>query len=290
LIAHGTVDRLDELPDFLAKIRRGHPAPEELVREVRRRYEAIGGASPLKAICLELAKKLEASLGLPVEVAMRLWRPFPREVLEGLVARGVRRVVVVPLAQYSTKVYGDAVREAAQGLPLEIDCAADWGSEPKLVSAFAASIREARASAPEAPVVFTAHSLPASVIAAGDAYERVFRESVARVVEALGGVPHRVAFQSQGMGTGPGGRPIEWLGPDLRSTLEALAREGQKSAVVAPVGFLADHVEILYDLDIEAAGWAKELGLALHRARSLNAEAPLVEAVAAVARPLLERA
>src|SRR5690606_17878619 len=122
-------------------------------------------------------------------------------------------------------------------------------------------------------LVLTAHSLPVSVIEAGDPYEREVRASAADVASAVRGAfaEHLVAFQSQGMGKGPGGRPIAWLGPDLRATLEALAKRGILHVVIAPVGFLADHVEILYDLDIEARGWARDLSIMLYRSASLNA-------------------
>jgi ferrochelatase len=291
LIAHGTVDHLDELPAFLTKIRRGHPPPDDLVREVRRRYEAIGGGSPLLRVSNELAAKVEARLGAPTRVAMRLWKPYPREVLEALIAEGARHVAVVPLAQLSAPVYADAVREAAQGLPLTLAFADNWGSDAGLVRAFANEIAEALAGAVDPVVVYTAHSLPKSIVDAGDPYERLFRESVALVHAQIGAhVPHAVAFQSQGMGTGPGGRPVPWLGPDLRSALEEQSRAGRRAVVLAPIGFLADHIETLYDLDVEAAGWARELGLSFRRASSLDASEALADVVAAIARPLLEAA
>jgi ferrochelatase len=299
LVAHGTVDRLDELPGFLANIRRGHPAPPELVAEVRRRYEAIGGRSPLLDICRELAGKLEEKLGVPTRVAMRLWQPYPKEVLEGLVREGATRIVVVPLAQYSAKVYGEAVVAAAKELgagELEVVCADNWAQEPLLVRAYAQEIRRVLADVPAAErtkttLVMTAHSLPVAVVKAGDPYEREVRasaEAIAREVRAGGhdNLRHEVVFQSQGMGTGPGGRPVEWLGPGLKEALTAAAARGDTRVVVAPIGFLADHVEILYDLDIEAQGWARELGLTLTRTRSLNASEGLVDALAKVASAL----
>jgi ferrochelatase len=289
LIAHGTVDELDELPEFLARIRRGHAAPEELVREVRRRYEAIGGRSPLKRTCEELAKKLEARLRVPVAMAMRLWRPYPRDVLAQLASRGIEKVAVVPLAQFSAKVYADAVRDAARELPIALSFADNWGSEPRLVRAFAREVRAAIADPADTTVVYTAHSLPQAIIDAGDPYERLFRESVALVHAEVGAsIAHAIAFQSQGISAGPGGKPMPWLAPDLRSVLEDAARSSRRSVVLAPIGFLADHVETLYDLDIEAAGWARELGLTYRRSASLDASDPLVDALEAVARPLLE--
>jgi ferrochelatase len=296
-VAHGTVDDLADLPEFLANIRRGHPAPPELVAEVRRRYEAIGGKSPLNAINREIAERLEARLGMPVRMANRLFRPYPKDVLAELVAnaKGLRRVVVVPLAQHSAKVYDDAVRAAVReaGLDLDIACAPNWGRTPELIDAYARAVTRTLAEVPAAErertsLLLTAHSLPMSIIEAGDPYETEFRASAeavaARARELLPGsfVEHVVAFQSQGMSTGPGGRPMAWLGPDLRSRFDLLAEQGRKSVVVAPIGFLADHVEILYDLDIEARTWAEELGITLRRAPSLNATDGLVDALAAV--------
>jgi ferrochelatase len=295
LIAHGTVSSLDELPEFLTNIRRGHPAPPELVAEVRRRYEAIGGRSPLLDITQELASKVEAKLGLTTRVAMRLFRPYAKDVVAELVQEGVRRIVTVPLAQHSAGVYGGAMTSAAREVDagLEVLAAPNWGRTPELTHAFATVVGEALARIPpaearEAALVITAHSLPLGIIQAGDPYDRELRGSADDLVAALrsrGAVfgEHLVAYQSQGIGTG-----IEWLGPDLRTTLEALAKRGRRHVVVAPIGFLADHVEILYDLDIEARVWAEELGIVLYRSASLNAGGELVDALVRVARDVIQ--
>jgi protoporphyrin/coproporphyrin ferrochelatase len=302
LVAHGTVDSLDELPEFLKNIRRGHAPPPELLAEVRRRYEAIGGSSPLNAINREIAQRLEARLGIPVRTANRLSRPYPRDVLPELVQAGAKRVIVVPLAQHSAPIYGDSVKAAATeaSLDVEILAAPNWGRTPELTEAFARSIAAALEDVPagerdQTTLLLTAHSLPLSIIEAGDPYEIEFRASAeavaARARELSPGrfVDHVVAFQSQGMSTGPGGRPMAWLGPDLRSQLQALAARGRTTVMVAPIGFLADHVEILYDLDIEARAWADELGLTLRRAPSLNASDGLVAALAAVTASVIEQ-
>jgi ferrochelatase len=296
LIAHGTVEKLSDLPAFLQNIRRGHPAPPDVLAEVRRRYEAIGGKSPLTDISRSLAKKLEARLGIPVRLAMRLWHPYPKEVLEDLVKDGVDRVAVVPLAQHSAKVYGAAVEAAAAeiekggGPHIALACAENWGQSEKLIDAFTASTEAALSTSTSTStstptVVFTAHSLPTMIVKQGDPYESEVRASAKAIAEKLhASIDTRVCFQSQGMGGG------DWMGPDLRTTLEELANAGgKKSVLIAPIGFLADHVEILYDLDIEAMGWAKDLGLSLTRTQSLNDGDALVAAVESVARPLIER-
>jgi len=287
LIAHGTVESLDDLPEFLANIRRGHAPPPELLAEVRRRYEAIGGRSPLLDICRDVAAKLEAKLALPVRLAMRLFHPYPAEVLADL---DVDRLVVVPLAQHSAAIYAATVRAAVKDRPIEVLAANNWGQTPALTRAFADAVLAALpadADPDTTALVLTAHSLPVAVVRSGDPYEtdlRASAEDVVAEVRARGGrfAEHRVCFQSQGIGTG-----MEWLGPELRPTLEALAAAGRKHVVVAPIGFLADHVEILYDLDIEATAWARELGIDLHRTTSLNADPGLIEALVAVTRDVL---
>ncbi len=293
LIAHGTVDALDDLPEFLANIRHGHPAPPELVAEVRRRYEAIGGRSPLNDLNHEVAKKLEARVGLPTRLANRLIHPYPKDVVARLASEGVRRILSVPLAQHSAGVYRSAMMAAVKEVDpsLELVCAPNWGRTPELTDAFAHAILETLKRVPSAEadrtaLVLTAHSLPLSVVKNGDPYETEMRASaeavVARVRELGGSLSaDRVAFQSQGLGTA-----MPWLGPDLRTTLEELAAQGKRHIVVAPIGFLADHVEILYDLDIEAKAWSEELGTVLYRSTSLNAGGGLIDALVAVTRDL----
>jgi ferrochelatase len=204
--------------------------------------------------------------------------------------------VTVPLAQHSAGVYGASVQAAAREVDpaIEVLCAPNWGRTVELTNAFADSILEALAEVPtgegqaeRTAIVTTAHSLPLGVIQAGDPYEVELRGSAADVIAAVrarGGAfsEHVVAFQSQGIGTG-----IEWLGPDLRSTLEALRGRGKDHVVVAPIGFLADHVEILYDLDIEAKAWSEELGIVLYRSTSLNSSAALVDALSKVVSGVL---
>jgi ferrochelatase len=304
LVAHGTVDDLDELPAFAARIRRGHPAPPELLAELRRRYEAIGGRSPLNAINERLAARVGEAIGVPARVANRLARPFVKDVLAAFAAEGVTRVVALPLAQYSAHVYAEAVTAAATELDPRIDVAtaSSWGSDAGLLDAYADVIAESLAPIDDrgrTTVVLSAHSLPVAAVRGGDPYEREFRAAAAAVTERLAARDNEakrvsarfvVAFQSQGMSSGPGGRPVEWLGPDLPATIEDCRRRGDAHVVFAPIGFLADHVEILYDLDIEARAWVEERGMTYHRVRSLNDSDPLVRVLAALAGTLLRAA
>lgn len=293
LVAHGTVERLEDMPEFLKNIRHGRPARPELVEEITRRYRAIGGHSPLLDITKDVARKLEAELGTPVRVAMRLFAPYVKDVLGALAKEGVTDVFVLPLAQHSAHVYGEHAKKAAAeaGLALRVTSAPNWGREPLVTKAFASKIVEAVDQVPaeartRTALVLSAHSLPQSVIEAGDPYEKELRasaEDVAAAVRALrpeGFAEHVVCFQSEG--AGPGG--MKWLGPSLRPTMEALAARGRDHLVLAPIGFLADHVEILYDLDIEAKAWAKELNVVTYRSASLNADPAFVQALATIAR------
>ncbi len=296
VVSHGTVDDLDDLAAFVTNVRRGRPAPPELVAELRRRYETIGG-SPLNRINAALAAKLSARLGVPVVAANRLWRPFVRDVLVDLARSGVDRVALVPLAQHSGHVYAEDAKRAAAGTGIELACASSWGERADLCEAFARRIveqlgPEGAALASVTTVVMTAHSLPKAVVDAGDPYEREVRASARAVAAAVRSrlnaeVPVVVAFQSQGMA---GAAPIQWLGPDLRAALDTARDQGASRVVFAPIGFLADHVEVLYDLDVEARAMAAERGLAYARMPSLNADDDFIEVLAEVARPLLSAA
>ncbi len=299
VIVHGTVDSVAELPQFLTNIRRGHPPSPELLAEVTRRYQAIGGRSPLNDITRELTTKLGAALGLPARACGRLFAPTPREAIRGLVADvggALTELVVLPLAQHSASIYVEAVREAALaevGDGVRVLGPSNWGRHAGLSAAFAARVDDALRGLSDAElaattVIFSAHSLPVAVVRAGDPYEAECRASAAAIEARLARAPGRavVCFQSQGMSAGPGGRPVEWMGPDLRAAFEEARAAGHTRVVVAPVGFLADHVEILYDLDIEARAWASELSLQFSRTASLNADDALVEVLVDVARAL----
>jgi ferrochelatase len=278
---HGTVDRVEDIPAFVTNIRRGHAAPAEVVQEVTRRFEKIGG-SPLMRITRQQGAALEARLGIPVRVAGRLWHPYPKDVIAELYAGGVRKLVSLPLAPQSVHVYHAAVREGSSGLEgLDLRCAPAWGLEPALIDAFVETIDEGMARFPEGErgsvtVLLTAHSLPKRIVDAGDPYERSFRDMCSVVSERLAarGVASEVAFQSQGM-TGD-----VWLGPDL-----ATAFTGKRRVLIAPIGFVADHVETLYDLDIEAPEIARRAGVErLERAPAVNARPRFIDALEAVVR------
>ena len=290
LLAHGTVTDMSELPAFLTTVRRGRPAPASLVEEMRNRYETIGG-SPLLRYTLEQAQGLSARLGCPVEVAMRLWKPQVETVLPRLVAAGVTRVCLLPLAPFSVDIYVEAAKTAAttHGFEeMQFVAVQPWGLEPEFVQAQASLIAEyLTAEAPTPPdqgetqaIVLTAHSLPMHVINQGDRYGEEATACSEAIQSRLGRRAH-LAFQSQGADGG------DWLGPDLKDVLEQIARSGTRRVVVAPFGFLSDHVETLYDLDIEAAHLCDRLGLSLTRVPALNTRPDFLDALATIAKRAL---
>ena len=280
LVAHGTVASLDEIPSFLARIRRGRAASDALVEETKRRYRLIGG-SPLLRITEGQAAALREAMGVPVTVGMRLSTPTIQDALGALVEQGVQRVCVLPLAPFSVPVYHSATVRAAEeaGLAGRIHLCSvpPWGTEPELIEAHAHNI-EATIAGRSSTVILTAHSLPLAVLRAGDPYADQVR-ACADAIAARLGRPAELAYQSQGA-QGEG----QWLGPELRDVLGAAARAGARVVTVAPVGFLADHVETLYDLDVEAATWARELGIEMLRVPALNTTPGLIRGLAAVAR------
>ncbi len=288
LVAHGTVTDLDDLPAFVQNIRRGRPAPPGLVEELRRRYEAIGG-SPLLEVTGRQGRALGEALGLPVLTAMRLWHPGVDDVLADAVRQGYERLCVLPLAPFSVHVYCDAAERSLASIrdslprPLELVRVEPWGTEPAFVEAHAARIASTLAGAGDAALVLTAHSLPSRAIQMGDPYA----DQVSACAKAVGdklGRDYHLAYQSQGADGG------DWLGPDLATTLQQVHSEGARTVVVAPIGFPAEHVETLYDLDIEAAAQARELGLEWHRVPALDDDPGLVRALTGVASRALGRA
>jgi ferrochelatase len=285
LVVHGSVDREEDVPAFVANIRHGRPAPPAVVDEVLRRFRAIGG-SPLSAITAAQAKALEARLGMRVAIGGRMWHPFVKDAVSALAKDGVRRVVSLPLAPYSVDMYNAVAKEACDASSIVCVGAPAWALEPSLVDAFVESIRPALAKVEDRArthVVLSAHSLPTRVVRSGDRYEQEVRATAAAVAGKLGELSARchVAFQSQGMDGG------DWLGPDLPTTLRTLQGAGARDVVLAPIGFLADHTETLYDLDVEAKQVAEALGLAFHRAPALNESTLLVDAMEHVVRRAL---
>lgn len=286
---HGTVSNVEDMPAFINNIRRGRPAPPELIAEVKHRFHLIGG-SPLMAITAAQARALESRLGIPVAVSGRLWHPYPKEVLPELVAQGIRTLISLPLAPQSVDIYHAVIREAATRHPeLNMHYVPAWGMEPAFIDALCETIDETLVGidpdeAKKIPIVLSAHSLPKRVIDMGDLYEKQFREmagAVAARFEARG-FSTRIAFQSQGASNEP------WLGPDLVETFGELAQTGARTVLIAPIGFVAEHVETLYDLDIEAPNLAKKAGIErLLRAKAVGDRPRFIDALETVVRRIL---
>jgi ferrochelatase len=268
LMAHGTPSSMDEMPEYLRLVRGGRPASDELVAEMRHNYEAIGGRSPLTDITLAQAEALRAFLGaeIPVAVGMRNWKPFIQSAAEDLAAQGVTRVIGIPLApQFSTlsvQKYNDAARAA---LPDGVTFApvASYHDHPLLLDAFAERVQEA-SPRPDELVVFTAHSLPTRVIEGGDRYADEVSATARGVAERAGVRKYVQAFQSAGR------TPEPWIGPSLAEMLDEQSGKGIRKFLIVPIGFVCDHTEILFDIDVQAAREAREFSTSLRRIASLN--------------------
>jgi ferrochelatase len=268
LMAHGTPTSLDEMPEYLRLVRGGRPASAELVAEMRRNYGAIGGRSPLTEITLAQADALSQRLGadMPVVVGMRNWRPFIRDALSALAKAGVDRVIGVPMApQFSTLSVQKYIDTATQAMPdgVRFEGVRSFHSHPVLLRAFAERIQAAGPSDDE-EVVFTAHSLPVRAIAGGDSYAVEVAETSRGVAGVAGLRRFRRAYQSAGR------TPEPWIGLDLGDLIRHRVARGASRFLVVPIGFVCDHTEILFDIDVQAASTARELGAQLRRTESLN--------------------
>jgi protoporphyrin/coproporphyrin ferrochelatase len=275
LMAHGTPSSMEEMPEYLRLVRGGRPPSDELLAEMRHNYESIGGRSPLTEITLAQAEALRARLGpgVPVAVGMRNWRPFIKEALVELAAAGVTRVIGIPMApQFSTlsvQKYCDAARAA---LPdgLGFDAVSSFHAHPLLLDAFAERLRAANPK-PDERVVFTAHALPVKVIEAGDPYAGEVAETARGVAARVGLTTYDRAYQSAGR------TPEPWIGPDLNELIDERSGTGVRKFLVVPIGFVCDHTEILFDIDVQGAQTAREFATVLRRTESLNTSSTFID-------------
>jgi ferrochelatase len=290
LIAYGGPETLADVRPYLANVLRGRNVPQTRIDEVAHHYELFGGHSPLTELTRRQAAALGAALrsrgcALPVEVGMRNWTPYLHETLAALRARGVGRVCGVIMAPHqsyaSWQQYQENVAEARARLGdvPEVDYIAPWYDAPGFVEAEADRVAAALAEIPaergvDMPIVFTAHSIPVCMAEASPYVAQV--TASARLVAArLGHDRWSVAYQSRS------GDPREpWLGPDVSEVLRELAGAGAGEVVVAPVGFVSDHIEVLYDLDTEARATAERVGLGFHRAGTVMDHPAFVETLA----------
>jgi ferrochelatase len=280
LMAYGGPASLAEIPGYLADIRRGRTTSPELVAEIRDHYRQIGGKSPLLAIAQKQAAAVAARLDpdrFRVYLGMRHWSPWIEETVRQMLDDGIDRAVTLVLAPHYSRFGAEKYHEkVAAGLALhrgvmELAPIRSYHTAPGLIAAFTNRVSEGLGRLPQAEreqahVVFSAHSLPARILASGDPYDDQLRQTARLVAERAGLGPEQWSFcyQSAGRSAEP------WLGPALSEHLAHLAGRGVRSVVSVPVGFVCDHVEILYDIDIEAAAVARGLGIRLERPPALN--------------------
>jgi ferrochelatase len=288
LVAHGSPDSPQGIPEFLRNVTAGRPMPPHVIEEIRHRYELIGG-SPLHRITNRQAELLSERLRSPVYVGMRNWPPYIPDVVHQMRADGITRVVAICLAPQNSRtsvgLYRKALYAGDNGA-IHIDFLESWHDHPLLIEAFAERLRQSWPAACEeygapVPIIFTAHSVPTRTVEEGDPYEREARETAALVAEAtpaLSGQNWRFAFQSQGVASG------SWLGPTVEDTILELNSAGHTGVFLQPIGFVCDHVEVLYDIDIAFRKFAAERGMRLWRAESLNESPTFVGALADLAR------
>ena len=306
LLAHGTPDTLGEMDAYLKLVTGGRGVPAHVVHELQQRYAEIGlrdeptpEGPHLTRWTLLQGRLLAEKLGVPVYVGMRNWKPFIADVVAQMKADGVKSARTLCLAPQNSRtsvgLYRRAV-ETAAGDDLKIDFLAGWAEHPLLARAFAEQMRTAlqaaRATKARTAVLFTAHSVPCRTVQASvkpvehhgmvlatepDTYNSECKKTASRIAAELADVLDEAdwyfCFQSQGISGGP------WIGPSVEDTLAALKRQGYEHAVLQPVGFLCDHVEILYDIDIAFQGTARELGITISRAASLNSSETLIQAL-----------
>ncbi|HLM37547.1 MAG TPA: ferrochelatase [Gaiellaceae bacterium] len=276
LMAYGSPSRPEDVRPYLEDVRGGRPVSEEAVAELAERYRRIGGRSPLDDVTEAQRAALERALGMPVFVGMKHWRPRISEAVEAALAAGATRIVGLVLAPHYSRLsiggYRERLEEALADRA-ELVLVESWHDESAFVEALADRVRGS-----DAWIVFTAHSLPERILADGDPYREQLLETARLVAERAGLERWSFAFQS----ASSTGEP--WLGPDVLDELGRLRAEGVSKVLVEPVGFVSDHLEILWDLDVEARERASQLGLEFARTESLNDDPVFVQALAGLVR------
>lgn len=314
LLAHGTPDALSEIPEYLRNVTSGRPLPQAAIDEITHRYSLIG-KSPLTDITMAQARLLERHIGVPVYVGMRNWKPYIATVVRQMRDDGIDATAAICLAPQNSRTSVGLYRRAVlaeAGHDLAVDFTEAWADHPLLIEAFAERLRSKyRKLAAElghaVPVLFTAHSVPCRTVqgaspltqpqatperaaphAHADTYAIDAKRTAALVAAQLANDGLRdmdwlFAFQSQGISGGP------WIGPTVEDTLTALRQGGRTTVIIHPIGFLCDHIEILYDIDIGFREFGKCIGLRVERPESLNESPILTRALADLAQSALAR-
>jgi protoporphyrin/coproporphyrin ferrochelatase len=293
LLAHGSPESAEEIPEYLQRVTSGRPLPAQVVEEIAHRYKLVG-FSPLTCWTMKQRDQLANELGRPVYFGMRNWRPFIPDVLAKMAEDGIEHAVVICLAPQNSRTSVGLYRRSVENggrSPFTIDFVESWHDQPMLVNAFAEKLiagwtAACREAGTELPVIFTAHSVPERTISAGDPYQEQAHHTAELVARHAGLQPASwtFAFQSQGMSGGP------WMGPNVEDTIAGLKQQGATGIFIDPIGFLCDHVEVLYDIDIAFRQFAQKLGMRLWRAESLNGSSLLTSALAEIARARLQAA
>jgi protoporphyrin/coproporphyrin ferrochelatase len=272
LMAYGSPERPEDIRPYLEDIRHGRAVSNEAVAELMERYERIGGRSPLDEITERQRVALERELGVPVFVGMKHWRPRIADAVEQALAGGADTIVGLVLAPHYSRLSVEGYRERLETAldgRAELRFVERWGTHEPYVDVLAERVRDF-----DGHVVFTAHSLPERILAEGDPYQDELLETARLIADRAGLASWSFAFQS----ASETGEP--WLGPDLLDELDALHARGVERVLVCPIGFVSDHLEILWDIDVEARERAAELGLDLDRIESLNDDPAFIRGLA----------
>jgi ferrochelatase len=291
LMAYGGPNNLDEVAGYLADIRSGRPTTTAVLKEIRHNYEQIGGKSPLFEQCQKQAAALQARLAdegdYRVYLGMRHWSPWIEEVVGKLADDGIKKAVAIVLAphysSYSIEKYHDKVKTGLKMYNAGIDFAfvKGYNTSPTLIEAFVIRVKEGIAQFDEVErdgvhVVLSAHSLPVRIIKMGDPYEAELLETARLIANSAGLNEEQWSWSYQSAGRSP----EPWLGPQIEDYVKTLAEKGINKVVSVPIGFVSDHVEMLYDIDIKAQKVAKENGVKLVRPRALNDDPLYIETLA----------
>jgi len=283
-MAYGTPASADDVEAYYTHIRRGRPPTPEQLADLQRRYDAIGGVSPLRARTQAQADTIQAALGDGYVVALgqKHAAPYIEDGVGALVDAGVSRIVGLVLApHYSALSVGEYAERAGKAATVPFTIIESWHLEPALLDALAARVRDALPGMPTnsgVAVLFTAHSLPARILETGDPYPDQLRETAEAVASRARVTRWRMAWQSAGR------TPEPWLGPDILDVVRAMPGEGIDAVVVCPAGFTSDHLEVLYDVDVEARRVADEVGVWLVRTDSINDDLAVMSALADLVR------
>ena len=296
VMAYGGPDKLEEVEPYLMDVRGYRPTAPEIVHEVRERYREIGGRSPILERTQAQADALQSALNrqgpdFKAFVGMRHWHPFIQDTLAEMRAQGIERTVGLVMAPHfsrmSIQAYFNKIQDANSGM--QIARIHDWHLLPEYLDALVYRVRTALERFPESvradvPVIFTAHSLPERILQWGDPYPLQLLATTDALMERLGPRPYEFAYQSAAISTDP------WLGPDASEMMERFAAEGKRHILICPIGFVCEHVEILYDIDIVYQRLAKELGIQLERIVMLNDDPEMIRGLAGLVRQTAQEA